>query len=67
MEQTRNKDHAMRKDMRQNTEEKRVQKSKTPVRLQKKKLTIEDFEFVWARNRYVDEEKTGKEERRKEE
>ena len=52
--------------MRQNTEEKRVQKSKTPVRLQKK-LTIEDFEFVWARNRYVDEEKTGKEEGRKEE
>ena len=28
MEQTRNEDDAMRKDMRQNTEEKRVQKSK---------------------------------------
>ena len=30
-------------------------------------MTIEDFEFVWARNRYVDEEKTGKKEGRKEE
>ena len=35
MEQTRNKDDAMRKNIIQNTEEKRVQKSKTPVRLQK--------------------------------
>ena len=56
MEQTRNKDHAMRKNMRQNTEEKRVQKSKTLFRLQKK-LTTEDIEFVCARNRYGDEEK----------
>ena len=66
MEPTRNKDDAMRKNMRQNTEEKRVQKSKTPFRLQKK-LTTENFEFVCAKNRNVDEEKTSKAEGRKEE
>ena len=46
MEQTRNKDDAMRKNMRQNTEEKSVQKSKTHFVF--KKLTTEIFEFVWA-------------------
>ena len=35
MEETVNKDDAMRKNIIQNTEEKRVQKSKTPFRLQK--------------------------------
>ena len=35
MEEIRNKDDAMRKNMRQNTEEKTVQTSKTPFRLQK--------------------------------
>ena len=35
MEPTRNKDDAMRKNTRLNTEEKIVQKSKTPFRLQK--------------------------------
>ena len=59
MEQTRKKDDAMRKNMRQNIEEKTVQKSKTPS---------ENFEFVWEKNRYGDEKKKkGKEERRKEE
>ena len=65
MEQTRNEDHAMRENMRQNTEDKIVQKSKTPVRLQKK-MTTDNFEFVWAKNRYGDK-KRGKEEGRKEE
>ena len=35
MEPTKNKDDAMRKNMRQNTEEKNVQKSKTLFRHQK--------------------------------
>ena len=35
MEETRNKDDTMRKNMIQNTEEKTVQKSRTPFRLQK--------------------------------
>ena len=35
MEETINKDDAMRKNIIQNTEEKIVQKSKTPFRLQK--------------------------------
>ena len=49
----------MRKNMRQSTEEKRVQKTKT---------LSENFEFVWAKNRYGgDEKKKGKEEERKEE
>ena len=67
MEQTRNKEDAMRKNMRQKTQKKRGFKNQRPQFVFKKKLTIEDFEFVWARNRYVDEEKTGKEEGRKEE
>ena len=50
MEETRNKDDAMRKNMRQSTEEKRVQKSKT---------LSENFEFVWAKNRYGGDEKKG--------
>ena len=63
----RNKDDAMRKNMRQNTEEKRVQKSKTPFRLQKK-LTTENFEFVWAKKTDTQmKKKTSKAEGRKEE
>ena len=46
----------MRKNMRQNTEEKRVQKIKDTIS-SSKKLTTEDFEFVCAKNSYVDEEK----------
>ena len=66
MEQTRNKEDAMRKNMRQNTEERTVQKSKTPFRLQK--IDHWNFDSVWAKkNRYGDEEKKGKEEGSKQE
>ena len=56
MEETMNKDDAMRKNIIQNTEEKIVQKSKTPFRLQKIDHR-KNVEFVWAKNMYGDEEK----------
>ena len=49
MEQTRNKEDAMRENVRQNTEERTVQKSKTPFRLQK--IDHWNFDSVWAKKK----------------
>ena len=59
MEQTRNEDDA-RKNKRWNTEEGRVQKTKTWLHAEK--LTTEIFEFFRTKKRYGDDEKKDKEE-----
>ena len=68
MKETRNEDDAMRKNMRQNTEEKDCSKIKDPIS-SSKKLTTDNFEFVWAKKKTDTEmkSKTRKEEGRKEE